>query len=127
MEQSKFKIHYERFDKLKKVTFGELGDPRRMQIYIFEYYIKEYEDTFDIYFVFDTVPKGHEPCYIKAVGFRNLKQYNVIETVMENIKNEFGVISLYHCDMKNKDTFMVHNWSEFEEDFFHDSQHELHS
>ena len=121
MEQnSKFKIHYERFNGTKRVVFGELGDPRRMQIQIFEYYIKEYEDTFDIYFVFDTVPRGRGPHYIKAVGFRNLKQFNVIETVMKNLKIEFGAISMYHCDMKDRNTIMVHNWSEFEEDFFHD-------
>lgn len=120
-KNSKFKIHYQRLNGTRQVTFGENNDPRRVLIDVKEYYIKEYKDTFDIYFLFDTVPKADEPYYIKAVGFRNLKQYHVIKNVTEEIEYGKGTISIYHCDMKDRNTIMVHNWSEFEEDFFHDS------
>lgn len=120
-KSSKFKIHYQRLNGVRQVAFGENNDPRRALIDVKEYYIKEYKDTFDIYFLFDTVPKADKPYYIKAVGLRNLKEYHVIENVKEEIEYGKGTISIYHCDMKDRNTFMVHEWREFEEDFFHDA------
>lgn len=118
-KDSKFKLHYERFDKSKRVVFEGNEGKRQMKAYISEYYIKEYKDTFDIYFVVSTPPEGPK-YYFKAVRFKNLKQYDLIETVKKNLKNEFGIFSIYHCDMNGMNTPIVHEWKEFNEDFFHD-------